>query len=66
MWMPFSPQEYGVTTTKDSGFSAYVEELITGWLEDGTINGLIEETDCNKRKYTGGSRMSGIFSETAW
>lgn len=39
----FAPQEYGVATTKGSGFSAYVEELITGWLEDGTIDGLIKE-----------------------
>lgn len=38
----FAPQEYGVATTKDSGFSAYVETLITGWLEDGTIDGFIE------------------------
>lgn len=37
----FAPQEYGVATKKDSGFSAYVEELITGWLSDGTIEGLI-------------------------
>lgn len=39
----FSPQEYGVATTKDSGFSAYVEDLITGWLADGTIDSLIAE-----------------------
>lgn len=38
----FAPQEYGVATTKDSGFSAYVDTLITGWLEDGTIDGFIE------------------------
>ena len=38
----FAPQEYGVATTKDSGMSALCEELITGWLEDGTIEGLIE------------------------
>ncbi len=37
----FAPQEYGIATTKDSGFSAYVEELVTGWLEDGTIDELI-------------------------
>ncbi len=39
----FAPQEYGIATTKDSGFSAYVEDLVTGWLEDGTIEDLIEE-----------------------
>ena len=37
----FAPQEYGVATVKDSGFSAYVEELITTWLADGTIAGLM-------------------------
>ena len=39
----FAPQEYGVATTKDSGMSELCEELITGWLEDGTIDGLIAE-----------------------
>lgn len=39
----FAPQEYGVTTTKGSGLSDVCEELITGWLEDGTIDGLIAE-----------------------
>lgn len=39
----FSPQEYGVATTKGSGLSAVAEELITGWLADGTIDGLIAE-----------------------
>lgn len=39
----FAPQEYGVATTKGSGLSAYVEGLITGWLADGTISGLISE-----------------------
>ncbi len=39
----FAPQEYGVATKKDSGFSAYVDELVTGWLSDGTIDGLIAE-----------------------
>ncbi|MCD7735639.1 MAG: transporter substrate-binding domain-containing protein [Lachnospiraceae bacterium] len=39
----FAPQEYGVATTKDSGFSAYVDTLINEWLEDGTIDGFIEE-----------------------
>ncbi len=39
----FSPQEYGVTTKKDSGFSGVCDELITGWLADGTIDSLISE-----------------------
>ena len=39
----FSPQEYGVATKKGSGFSAVCDELITGWLSDGTIDGLIKE-----------------------
>lgn len=39
----FSPQEYGIATTKDSGFSTLCEELITGWLADGTIDALIAE-----------------------
>lgn len=38
----FAPQEYGVATTKDSGFSAYVDTLIQGWLEDGTVDSLME------------------------
>ena len=39
----FSPQEYGVATKKGSGFSAVCDELITGWLSDGTIDGLIKD-----------------------
>ncbi len=39
----FSPQDYGAATKKDSGFSEYVETLISGWLDDGTIEGLIVE-----------------------
>ena len=39
----FSPQEYGIATTKGSGMSALCEELITGWLADGTIAGLLAE-----------------------
>ncbi len=38
----FAPQEYGIATTKGSGLSTLCEELITGWLEDGTIASLIE------------------------
>lgn len=39
----FAPQEYGIATTKGSGFSALCEELVTCWLTDGTIDGLIAE-----------------------
>lgn len=39
----FSPQEYGIATTKGSGFSALCEDLITQWLADGTIDGLISQ-----------------------
>ena len=39
----FSPQEYGVATTTGSGMSALCEELITGWLADGTIDSMIAE-----------------------
>lgn len=37
----FAPQDYGVATKKGSELSAKVEELITGWLADGTIAELI-------------------------
>ena len=43
----FAPQNYGVATKKGSGISAVVEELITGWLSDGTIDGLISENGLN-------------------
>ena len=39
----FSPQEYGVATKKGAELSAKVEELIAGWLADGTIDGMIDE-----------------------
>ena len=38
----FAPQEYGIATKKDSGFSAYCEDFIQAKLADGTIAGLIE------------------------
>lgn len=43
----FSPQEYGVATKKDSPLSSKIDELIKGWLEDGTIDGLITEFGLN-------------------
>lgn len=39
----FSPQDYGVATKKDSGFSTFVEDLITAWLADGSIEGLMKD-----------------------
>ncbi|MDD2648870.1 MAG: transporter substrate-binding domain-containing protein [Eubacteriales bacterium] len=33
----FAPQDYGIATKKGSGFSAYCDELVTGWINDGTI-----------------------------
>lgn len=41
----FSPQEYGIATKKGSGLSAYIDELIQGWLADGTIDGLIKDNN---------------------
>lgn len=41
----FSPQEYGVATKKGSDLSEYIEELIKGWLSDGTIDGLIKNNN---------------------
>ncbi|MGN1148202.1 MAG: transporter substrate-binding domain-containing protein [Lachnospiraceae bacterium] len=43
----FSPQDYGIATRKDSGFSALCEELVTTWLADGTIDALISEYGLN-------------------
>ncbi len=43
----FSPQDYGVATTKDSELSTYIEDLIQGWLADGTIESLITENGLN-------------------
>ena len=37
----FSPQDYGVATKKGSELSKPIDDLIKGWLEDGTIAGLI-------------------------
>ena len=39
----FAPQEYGIATTKGSGLSALCEDLITQWLADGTVDGLIAQ-----------------------
>lgn len=39
----FSPQDYGIATTKGSGLSKVAEELVTESLENGTIDKLISE-----------------------
>ena len=36
----FSPQEYGIATTKGSGFSKLCEDQVSAWLSDGTIGSL--------------------------
>ena len=42
----FSPQEYGVTSKKDNtGLAEYVENLIQGWLADGTIDQVIADNN---------------------
>ena len=33
----FAPQNYGIATKKGSGFSALCEEMVSGWMTDGTI-----------------------------
>lgn len=43
----FSPQEYGIATKKGSGFSVLCDELVTTWLSDGTIDGLVSEYGLN-------------------
>lgn len=39
----FSPQEYGIATKKGSDFSTLCDELVQGWLADGTVESLIKE-----------------------
>ncbi len=39
----FAPQEYGVATKKGSDFSTVCDDLVTGWLADGTIDQLIKD-----------------------
>ena len=39
----FAPQDYGIATKKDSGFSAYCEDYIQAKLADGTIDGYIAD-----------------------
>lgn len=43
----FSPQEYGVATKKDSPLSSKIDDLIKGWLEDGTVDALITQFGLN-------------------
>lgn len=39
----FSPQSYGIATKKGSELSAYVENLVTKWIADGTMDELIKK-----------------------
>ena len=39
----FSPQEYGIATTKGSGFSKLCEDEVSTWLSDGTVDSLIAQ-----------------------
>ena len=40
----FNPQDYGVATKLDNTeLAAYVDGLIAGWLEDGTIQGFVDQ-----------------------
>ena len=39
----FAPQEYGVATKKGSDFSTVCDDLVQGWLADGTIDQLIKD-----------------------
>ena len=39
----FSPQPYGIATKKGSDLSAYINNLVVQWNEDGTIDKLIED-----------------------
>lgn len=39
----FAPQDYGIATKKNSGFSAYCEDYIQAKLADGTIDGFIAD-----------------------
>jgi len=43
----FAPQHYGIATKKGAALSASIETLITKWLSDGTINGLIVKYGIN-------------------
>lgn len=37
----FSPQEYGIATSLDTGFAEFCEDMVVEWLDDGTIDALI-------------------------
>ena len=44
----FAPQNYGIATKKGSGISKVSEELVQGWLKDGTIKQLIQSNGLDK------------------
>ena len=39
----FAPQDYGIATTKGSGLSTVADDMIKGYLSDGTISALIAD-----------------------
>ena len=39
----FAPQEYGIATKKGSDFSTVCDDLVQGWLADGTLDQLIKD-----------------------
>ena len=43
----FSPQNYGVATKKGAELSGQIDELVKGWLADGTIAGLVSKYKLN-------------------
>ena len=44
----FAPQNYGIATKKDSGFSKVCDDLVQGWLKDNTIKTLIQKNGLDK------------------
>ena len=70
----FSPQEYGVATKKGSDFSTLCDDLVKGWLADGTIEQLIKDNGLDQAQTfqnqesagKGEFAMSGLFSLESW
>ena len=70
----FSPQEYGVATKKGSDFSTLCDDLVKGWLADGTIEQLIKDNGLDEAQTfqnqesagKGEFAMSGLFSLESW
>jgi len=53
----FSPQPYGIATKKGSDLSAYINDLVVKWKEDGTIDKLIKDNGVQP-SYTEDSSVS--------